>query len=166
MRALAFLLLAFALPCAAQGLRPFDAGSMEKIRAEQAGKPFVLAFWSVGCEPCRDEMPLWKAMRKKHPRVPIVLVAADPPADHAAAGRFLRQYDPGSVQRWGFADDFGERLRYSVDKGWRGELPRTYFYDASHRGEARSGVLVKGEVEAWFARHAAARRTSTAKEAK
>ncbi len=165
-RALAYLLLACALPCAAQGLRPFDAGSMEKIRTEQAGKPFVLAFWSVSCEPCRDEMPLWKAMRRKFPGVPIVLVAADPPAEHASAGRFLKQYDPGSVQRWAFADDFGERVRYSVDKGWRGELPRTYFYDASHRGEARSGVLDKNEVAAWFAGHAAARRTSTAKETK
>lgn len=165
-RTLAILLAACALPCAAADFRAFDASSPAMIRAEQAGKPFVLAFWSVTCEPCRDEMPLWKAMRKKYPRLPIVLVAADPPADHAAATRFLKQYDPGSVQRWAFADDFAERVRYSVDKGWRGELPRTYFYDARHRGEARSGVLDKGEVEAWFAGHAAARRTSTAKEAK
>ncbi|MBM3531387.1 MAG: redoxin domain-containing protein, partial [Alphaproteobacteria bacterium] len=103
-RTLAILLAACALPCAAADFRAFDASSPAMIRAEQAGKPFVLAFWSVTCEPCRDEMPLWKAMRKKYPRLPIVLVAADPPADHAAATRFLKQYDPGSVQRWAFAD--------------------------------------------------------------
>jgi thiol-disulfide isomerase/thioredoxin len=158
-RVLAGLAMAVALhAAAAQEIRSFDAGSLEKIRATHAGKPFVLAFWSVTCEPCRDEMPVWNAMRKKYPDVPIELVATDPPGERAAVRRYLERYNPGDVRRWAFADDFSERVRYAVDKSWRGELPRTYFYDAAHRGEARSGVLNKQDVEAWFARQSQSRR--------
>ena len=46
---------------AAEPIRGFDAKSLEAIRAEHAGKPFVLALWSVTCEPCRDEMQIIKA---------------------------------------------------------------------------------------------------------
>ena len=156
-RVLLFLALAFAaMHASAAGYRPFDAGSLERIKKAHAGKPFVLAFWSVTCEPCREEMPVWKAMRAKHSRIPIVLVAADSPSPSASReiARFLAQHDPGPVERWAFADDFVERVRHSVDPKWRGELPRTYFFDADHRPLAHSGVISAGDADAWFARQA------------
>jgi thiol-disulfide isomerase/thioredoxin len=138
-------------------IRPFDADSMAAIRARHAGKPFVLAFWSTGCEPCRKEMVLWRGLKLRHPQVPIVLVSADVPGEEAAVRAFLMRYNPGPVQHWMFADEFAERLRYSVDKNWRGEMPRTYLFDAAHVAEAHSGLLDRRVIEQWF-RHNAQRR--------
>jgi len=48
----------FAAAALAAEPRPFDTGSMAAIRAAQAGKPFVLALWSVHCPPCREDLTL------------------------------------------------------------------------------------------------------------
>ncbi len=148
-------LFAFA-PAYAQALQPFDARSLERIRAKHAGKPFVLAFWSTTCEPCRDDMKVFKSAQRRYPGLPIHLVAVDPPGEWAAIGRFLKIYDPGRVSRWAFADEFSERIRYAVDPAWRGELPRTYFFDSSHRVEVKTGTLDGGAVELWIGRHSGA----------
>jgi len=139
-----------AAPALGFELRPFDAKSIERIRGKHAGKPFILAFWSITCEPCRDEMGEWKAIRAKYPKLPIVLVATDSPAEGKMVLSFLSRYNPGPVETWIFADSFSERVRYSVDPKWRGELPRHYFYDASHRVEGHSGRLDKARLADWL----------------
>ncbi|MSP97311.1 MAG: hypothetical protein EXR29_08840 [Betaproteobacteria bacterium] len=96
-------------------------------------------------------MAHWNALRKQYPRIAIALVATDPPEERATIERFLARYNPGAVERWVFADEFMERVRYAVDPSWRGELPKTYFYDAGHRVAARSGTLDLQWVERWYA---------------
>jgi thiol-disulfide isomerase/thioredoxin len=144
------LLLSNAVVADHINLRPFDANSMATIRVQYAGQPFVLAFWSTGCEPCRKEMTLWRGLKLRYPHMPIVLVAADGPGAQNGITAFLMRYNPGPVQHWMFADEFAERVRYSVDKSWRGELPRTYFFDAAHVAEAHSGLLDRRIVEQWI----------------
>lgn len=151
--ALALLLSVAGPAAAASALRPFDAASPATIRAEQAGKPFVLAFWSVTCEPCREEMGEWGRWARAHPGVAVVLVATDPASQRAAVDRMLRAHDMRGVQTLTFADEYTERVRHAIDPRWRGELPRTYFLDAAHRAEARTGKLDARWTEAWFARH-------------
>lgn len=152
----ALLLLAASGALAAE-LRPFDAGSMAAIRAAQSGKPFVLAFWSVHCPPCREELAHWGVWQRRHPQVRIVLVATDDPAERELAASALARHDLDRVDTWVFADPYAERLRWSVDPKWRGELPRTYFYDAAHRAEARSGRLDAAWVENWLAKQGTGR---------
>lgn len=150
--AVSVLLALVATPASADGpLRPFDARSPAAIRQQHAGRPFVLALWSITCEPCIREMPVWKAMRKRYPDVPVILVSTDPPSEAARVRAFLAKYDPGPVQRWQYADAFEERIRHAIDPAWRGELPRTYRYDAAHRREAVTGVEDPAAVERWFA---------------
>lgn len=120
------------------------------LRAAKAGRPFVLALWSAHCEPCRGEMPLWREMRAKHPAVDIVLVSTDPPHERELLTRFLERYPPGPVERWSYADEFEERTRYAIDPRWRGELPRTYYFDADHRMEVITGKPDPERVRAWF----------------
>lgn len=158
--AIAILILALVLaPVAVAGaadaqreLRPFDAHSLAAIRKTYAGRPFVLAFWSIHCEPCREEMAQWKHLKQRHPALPIVLVATDTPAERTSVVAFLARYDPGPVETWMFADEFSERVRYAVDRSWRGELPRTYLFDAGHRYEARSGRYDPRWLEDWLAK--------------
>jgi thiol-disulfide isomerase/thioredoxin len=135
----------------------FDAGSLVAIREANVGKAFVLAFWSIHCAPCIEDMGEWRILKKKYPDVPILLVTTDPPAERAKAARVLSQFQLGRVETWAFADEFTERVRFSVDRSWRGELPRTYFYDAAHRPQVRSGRIDMRWSDAWFAQQVAAR---------
>src|SRR5690606_25114683 len=115
-------------------------------------RPFVLALWSIYCAPCRKEMAYWNEFRHKYPDVPIVLVSTDTPDEWANVRRFLTQFDPGPVEKWAFADEYVERVRYSVDPKWRGELPRAYFYDAKHVAVAHTGLLDPAWLNDWFKR--------------
>lgn len=131
-------------------LLPFDAESMARIRQEMAGQPFLLAFWSVHCEPCRDEMPQWRVLRQRFPGVHVLLVAADEPGEHGRVLDFLAAHDLTGVRTYAYDDAFAERIRHSVDPRWRGELPRAYFFDAAHRVSARSGRLGPAQLEKWM----------------
>jgi thiol-disulfide isomerase/thioredoxin len=141
---------------APSSMRAFDAKSLDAILKANAGKPFVLAFWSIHCAPCIEDMGDWRALKQEYPAVPIVLVTTDPPAQHAAATRMLAKYRPGPVETWGFSDDFGERVRFAVDRTWRGELPRTYFFDAAHHAQIVSGRIDPAWTRDWFAQQASA----------
>lgn len=158
LRFLVLGLTLFAVPAPAGDLRPFDAKSLEAIRQAHAGKPFVLAFWSIDCAPCREEMGEWGPLQRKYPAVPILLVATDPPQARATVTDFLARHELGPVQTWAYNDDFAERVRFAVDRSWRGELPRTYLFDAAHRRQARSGRLDRVWMEKWLAQQEAQQR--------
>jgi len=134
----------------AQELKPFAPGSLKEIQAARAGRPFVLAFWSLTCTYCHEEFALFSALRKKYPALDIVLVATDTPAESEALSDTLRHYGLEGVESWVFADEFAERLRYDVDPKWGGELPRTYFYASDHGRRAQSGRLDRERLEAWI----------------
>ncbi|MFO1413255.1 MAG: hypothetical protein U1F10_04970 [Burkholderiales bacterium] len=133
-------------------MQPFDAAAFAALHTRFAGRAFVLAFWSVHCAPCLDDMATWRTLQARFPGVPIVLVATDPPAEDAAVRRALQRFSPGKVELWAFADDFAERTRYAVDRKWRGELPRTYFYDRAHAAEVISGRVEPATAAAWCER--------------
>jgi thiol-disulfide isomerase/thioredoxin len=137
---------------AQRGDRPFDATSLAAIKTAFAGRPFVLAFWSIHCAPCLQDMADWRALRQRYPDVPILLVNTDTQAEGKRVAVTLGRYPPGNVEKWAFADEFTERVRYSVDRAWRGELPRTYFYDADHNVDVVSGRLDRAWTGAWFSR--------------
>ncbi len=156
-KSISYILLSGAAWChgvrhaAAGGLLPFDAGTLQALRKTHAGRPFVLAFWSVYCEPCRDEMAVWAAVKRQYPSLPIELVSTDGPAERALIESFFAKYPPGPVQKWLFSDAFSERVRYSVDKRWRGELPKSYFFDAAHKVLVKSGKVNHTWIAAWAA---------------
>lgn len=131
-------------------LRDFNAKSFDQIKQAHAGRAFILAFWSVTCEPCREETMVVAELHRQFPQVPIILVAADSPGTRPAVVRFLGNYKLGQIETWQFDDDSAERLRYSVDKSWTGELPRSYFFNAAHESTAKSGVVDTHWLKAWL----------------
>lgn len=137
---------------AAAGLRAFDSDSLQAIRASHSGQPFVLALWSVYCEPCRDELKTLQHFKAAYPQVVVVLVATDPPEDDAAIRAAMADFDLSDMETWAFADAFVERLRHTVDPRWRGELPRTYLYDEQHRFSAVSGRVDTAYLDEWVGR--------------
>lgn len=138
-------------------IQTLTPGSFAAIRERFAGRPFLVAFWSVNCEPCKAEIALLGRLHREYPEVPVVLIAADPPSLRPAVERFLRGRDLGRIETWQFGDAAEERLRYTVDPTWHGELPRAIFFSASHVPTAHSGVPDAASTQAWFAAARAAK---------
>lgn len=145
-------LLAFAATVAATEPAPrvFTSASFAALRQTHAGQPFVVAFWSVSCEPCAEEIMVLTELHRAFPSVPVVLVAADPPSQRAAVVRFLARHALGRIETWQFGDEPVERLRYSVEKSWTGELPRLYVFEADSTCTARSGVVETAWLRTWM----------------
>lgn len=141
---------------AAPELRVFTAGSFAAIRAATEGRPMVVAFWSTTCAPCAEELGLLARLHREFPRVKVVLVAADAPELRPQVERFLSRYAIGSVELWQFGAEAEDRLRYSVDRAWRGELPRAYFIGVDGQPLTRSGVPDETWAGEWFQRENAA----------
>ena len=141
-------LLLLSLSAMAGDLLPFDRGSRAAIEQAHAGKPFVLAFWSVDCAYCPEEIKHIGALVRKRPDIKLVLVSVDGMEMKSEVGAKLAEYLPdGQGARWIFATDDPDRLYFAIDRKWHGELPRTYFYDG--KGGVRS---MTGQVDAaWLA---------------
>lgn len=131
-------------------LLPFDARSPAALRQANAGRPFVLVFWSVHCAPCFAEMAQWRAYRKQFPGIPIIQVATEPLDESNAILSVLDRYDAGTTGHLAFADDYAEKIRHAVDPKWRGETPRVYFYDRDHKRVARSGAMDAEWTSRWL----------------
>lgn len=139
---------ASAAPAAATGFRPLEGGSFAGLVAARQDQPFLLILWSITCAPCRDEFALLREMRARYPRLPLVLISTDDVSDAALAATALQDFAMDGEESWIFADD-AQKLRFEIDPDWYGELPRAYFYAASHRREGISGSLARQRIEAW-----------------
>lgn len=141
--------------------KPFRAGSEAALGEKMRGRPFVLAFWSASCEPCREELPRWVRWQRRFPAVRIVLVTTDQGEDLGVAQRLLGSSGAAGLEHWALADEQVERVRWSVDPAWRGELPMTRFYDHVHRLDVRLGRLDPAAVERWLVRQSSGKRGGT-----
>ena len=148
----ALVALLIAVPAQAE-LSPFVGGSLQKIERQYKGKPFILAFWSATCTHCPTELKALGELSRKYPKLDVVLVAADTPAEAPELERLAQDYGVARQARWVFADAQPERLRYEIDRRWYGELPRTYFYDAKGARQGRSGVQPPEQLEQWVVEH-------------
>lgn len=156
-RAILAALLALAgAASAAEPVQPFVVGSLGQILAARQGKPFILAFWSISCVHCPTELKNLAALKRRHPAVEVVLVAADTFADALQTAQRAGAYGLAGAEQWVFADAMPERLRFDIDRRWYGELPRTHFYDAAHRVEVRTGVVEARFLDTWPARNGVA----------
>lgn len=155
-RGLLGLWLLLAAPAVrAGGLRPFGTGSFEEIRRANVGRAHVVALWSLTCAPCLEEMPLWRDLRQRRPDVPLALVSTDGLPEAAAVEARLADHGLSDASAWIFADERVERLRYAVDRHWRGELPRTYLFDERGGVETLTGRVQARVLADWLARRTA-----------
>jgi thiol-disulfide isomerase/thioredoxin len=151
---LAFALLALGLSdgkAQAGQPMPFERGSWRKLTASHAGKPTVIHFWGLTCTPCLVEMPQWGKLMAERPDMRLVLVAADPlPQPGDRVSDTLHRAGLDRAESWAFADRFNERLRYEIDPGWSGELPRTVLVAADGSSTVLPGVADLSKVRTWL----------------
>ena len=141
------LMLVAALPAAADP-QPFGRGSWQSLLQAHAGRPLVVHFWSLTCAPCLAELPQWREITKGS-GVDFVLVTTDPPEDKVKVERTLKRAGLDKVESWGFADSFVEKLRFEIDRSWRGELPITVLVSASGQQETLTGTVSRQDIQSW-----------------
>lgn len=139
-----------ALPLPGVELKPFLANTFAAIKAEREGQGFLVALWSVDCPPCMAELDMLGKLRQQLPDLPLVLISTDQIRLRDDAEDFLLDYALDDIASWMFADEFAERLRFTIDPQWRGELPRSYYFDAQHKAESHSGILQETQVRSWL----------------
>ena len=156
------LLLSLIANCAfaAAESQPLLRGSYQKIIAAHAGKPFIVALWSVSCTHCGADLEIFERLAKQYSNFNLVLISTDTPEQETVIARTLHGYQlgrtrpgqsrAGKIESWVFADSYTERLRFEIDAQWYGELPRTYFFDAKGIASGFSGVLDADETERWL----------------
>ncbi|MDP6652171.1 MAG: hypothetical protein QGF90_08715 [Gammaproteobacteria bacterium] len=85
-----------------------------------------------------------------NPDLPFVLISTDSIEPREFSEEFLEDFQLSEIESWMFADSFVERLRFSIDPNWYGELPRSYFFDANHEMDAHSGIMSQELLTEWF----------------
>jgi hypothetical protein len=128
--------------CAAGKVRAFEADSLPAIVASHAGTPFVLVVWALDCDYCQ---PSFKALAEAQRRgkLAVVTIATDRAGDAQAVSLIEKKIEGTGLaaQAWAFGDAPEERLRYAIDPKWRGEMPRSYWFDSTGNRVAHSGVI-------------------------
>ncbi|MFP5389972.1 MAG: TlpA family protein disulfide reductase [Gammaproteobacteria bacterium] len=135
-------------PAWAQSPKPFEADSLERIVGAHRGKPFVLMLWSMDCEFCQASLELLSKTRATHPGLTVVTVSTDPVSDAALTAQAAKRLAGLGLAEdaWAFGQASPERLRYAIDPRWRGEKPRTYWYDAQGKRVTHSGVVTAAMI--------------------
>ena len=146
-------LVAFQLPAArseAPQLKPFVRGSWQQVLNSHAGRPTLVHFWGVTCGPCKVELPLLGKFMKGHPAVDMVTISADlAPDQPGAAQSMLAKSGLSSAENWIFNDGFVERLRFEIDPGWQGDIPRTLLISRDGKITTIEGSAEMTDVEKW-----------------
>jgi hypothetical protein len=146
--------LAISAGCGAQAKdlpQPFDAATPAALARHFLNQPYILAFWSLQCGHCQVVIDDLARRLKTRPALPLILVAADAPELAPAVAARLEQLGLRPASHWAFADTMPDRVRFAVDRQWRGELPRTYLYDARHQAKVVTGVLEASRLDEWLA---------------
>lgn len=152
---LAALLALITATASAGELRPFTADSLPAIQKQFAGRPFILTLWSLTCHHCAKELQTLGKLARSERSLPLVIVSTDTPDDARELHAVLKRHGLDRLGTWVFADAVPERLRYAIDPAWRGELPRSYLFDAAHRREAHSGLMSEARLRDWLRRQRA-----------
>jgi len=130
--------------------QPFTTDSLRQIEQQYAGEPFLLVIWEINCFPCREELELLGKLKQLHPEMNLSLLATDDISRITEIAIILKDNQLDQVDSWIFADPNIERLRYSIDPEWFGELPRNYFYDADSSRFGVSGRITEEVMNEWL----------------
>lgn len=116
------------------------------VEARAHAAPTILALWSTDCPHCKGNLKLFADMVAADARLRLITIAVEPLSDDLAAP-LDRLGVPG--KRFAYGTESPESLAHALDPKWRGELPRTIFFDG-HGGR----TVLSGVVDAATARRA------------
>ena len=130
----------------AQGFTRLDAaGARELVAPATHRVPTIIALWSAECVHCKKNLALFSAMSRAAAGPRLVTIAVEP--DDPQLGEILDRFGvPGA--RFAYGDEAPERLAFAIDPDWRGELPRTLFFDGRGGLKVVSGIVDEARTRA------------------
>jgi len=129
---------------------PFDMNTRKVIEKRYIGQPLIISFWSIDCPYCIDDLKKLGKALSKNTNVQLITVCVDGKESAKKAERILSQANLPKHEQYQYAEVDEDRLRYNIDPAWYGELPRTYFYDATHQVTPLSGKISNSFLDKWF----------------
>jgi len=111
---------------------------------------FIMVLWSLDCPPCIEELSMLGDVYHKTDNLNLVLVSTDSLSRMAEINQQLIASGLSAIDSWVFDSIPIPRLRYSIDPGWYGELPRSYFFTKNHSRKALSGRLNAEQIMSWL----------------
>ncbi len=142
--------LFFSNLCFAYDFIPFDMNTRKVIEKRYIDQPLIISFWSIDCPYCIDDLKKLGKALSKNTNVKLITVCVDGKESAKKAERILSQANLPKHEQYQYAEVDEDRLRYSIDPAWYGELPRTYFYDAAHQVTPLSGKISNSFLDAWL----------------
>ncbi|HEX2530752.1 MAG TPA: hypothetical protein VHK70_04695 [Burkholderiaceae bacterium] len=145
-------LLPLATP-AAPALQAFEPDSLTPLIASQQGRPFVLIVWSLDCTYCQVSLKTLAEMQRAHRTLRVVTLSTDPLEHEEAAAQVKQRLASLGLRgpAWAFGAAPPEQLHYAIDPRWRGEKPRSYWFDAHGGKTAYSGLITRERIEQFLA---------------
>lgn len=128
----------------------FSQNSYQDILISNKDNNFIMILWSLDCPPCIEEMPVISKFHKKNPAIEIIMVSTDEVSREGEITELLTESGLKDLQQWVFQSENNQRIRYSIDPAWYGELPRSYFYRSGKLNKKRSGRLTMDDLEQWL----------------
>ena len=96
---------------------------------------------------------------RDHSGVDMVTISADLVPDLPAATlSMLEKSGLRSAENWIFNDGFVERLRFEIDPGWQGDIPRTMLISREGTITTIEGSAEMTDLEKWSDQQLAATR--------
>jgi thiol-disulfide isomerase/thioredoxin len=129
---------------------PFDMNTRTVIEKRYIDQPLIISFWSIDCPYCIDDLKKLGKALSKNTNVKLITVCVDGKESAKKAERILSQANLPKHEKYQYAEVDEDRLRYNIDPAWYGELPRTYFYDATHQVTPLSGKISNSFLDKWF----------------
>jgi len=129
---------------------PFDMNTRQSIEKRYIDQPLIISFWSIDCPYCINDLKKLGKALSKNTNVKLITVCVDGKESAKKAERILSQANLPKHEKYQYAEVDEDRLRYNIDPAWYGELPRTYFYDATHQVTPLSGKISNSFLDKWF----------------
>jgi len=149
LKILLFLLL-FSNFLFANEFMPFEINTRNVIEKKYLNQPLIISFWSIDCPYCIDDLKKLGKALSKNKNVKLITVCVDGKESAKKAERILNLAHLPEHERYQYAEVDEDKLRYSIDPTWYGELPRTYFYDTAHQVTPLSGKISNSFLDAWL----------------
>jgi len=129
---------------------PFEINTRNVIEKKYLNQPLIISFWSIDCPYCIDDLKKLGKALSKNKNVKLITVCVDGKESAKKAERILNLAHLPEHERYQYAEVDEDKLRYSIDPTWYGELPRTYFYDTAHQVTPLSGKIPNSFIDAWL----------------
>jgi hypothetical protein len=149
----ALALAALACSAAAGPMQPFEPATMQRIVDAHRGKSFVLVLWSLDCEYCLTSLDVLSKEMRRRKNLNVVTVSTDPFNDPETAPAMNERLARLGLDNnnWAFGELPPERLRYAIDRGWHGEMPRSYWFNPKGERVAYSGAITPAVIDKFLA---------------